>query len=160
MDKTMHILVVDDNMENLRLVSGHLLEKGHKIALATSGEEALHLLEKTEFDLILLDIMMPGMDGIELCHRIKQCPDWMDLPIIFLTARDDTLDLVEGFKMGAADYITKPFVREELLVRVDNHLQLKLARDQLKRTASELRSSRNSYMRHLLELANYIETKR
>jgi two-component system, sensor histidine kinase and response regulator len=153
MEKQHYILVVDDNLENLRVVSSHLQEKGYHIALATSGLNALRILEDTKIDLILLDIMMPEMDGFEVCDRIMEDPDLKEIPVIFLTAKNNSEDVVKGFRKGGVDYITKPFNREELLVRVSNHLELKDVRDQLASTAAELKSSRNEYMRIVLELA-------
>lgn len=153
MEKQHYILVVDDNLENLRVVSSHLQKNGYKIALATSGAKALKILEDTKIDMILLDVMMPEMDGFEVCDRIKEVPDLKEIPVIFLTAKNNSEDVVKGFRRGGVDYITKPFNREELLVRVSNHLELKDARDLLAQSAAELKSSRNEYMRQLLELA-------
>ena len=153
MKKQHYILVVDDNLENLRVVSSHLKEKGYQIALAHNGFSALKVLEETKIDLILLDIMMPEMDGFEVCDRIKEDPDLKEIPVIFLTAKNNSEDVVRGFRKGGVDYITKPFNREELLARLSNHLELKDVQDLLAQTAAELKSSRNEYMRHLLELA-------
>jgi PleD family two-component response regulator len=100
------LLVVDDNYENLRVVSNFLKEKKYKIALAEDGLNALKILSSNKIDLILLDIMMPDMDGFEVCKRIKDKDESRDIPIIFLTARTDTDDIVKGFHMGGVDYIT------------------------------------------------------
>lgn len=120
----MQILVVDDNQANLKVVGNVLKELGYKITLALSGENALKIIDEHEIDLILLDIMMPEMDGFEVCKIIKASKEHHDIPVIFLTAKNQTTDLVEGFKAGGVDFITKPFSREELIVRVNNHLEL------------------------------------
>jgi two-component system, sensor histidine kinase and response regulator len=133
------ILVVDDNLENLKVVGNILKEQHYKIAIAKSGEEALHLLESMRPVLILLDIMMPKLDGFETCRIIKSKKEWSDIPIIFLTARTEVNDVVTGFSLGAVDYLTKPFNAAELIVRVKNHIDLKRARETMARQADELR---------------------
>ncbi len=153
----MHILVVDDNPENLRVVSTYLREKGYRIALAMNGEEAFDVLAGNAVDLVLLDVMMPGMDGFEVCHKLKKDKELADIPVIFLTARDETDDVVQGFRIGGVDYITKPFRKEELYARVNNHLQLKMARDMLRKHADTFKSSRNELMRQLMELARIFD---
>ena len=122
------ILVVDDNQENLKVVSNFLKEMNYKIALALDGDSALQIVRENKIDLILLDIMMPGMDGFEVCKILKEKPETKDIPIIFLTARSESLDIVKGFQLGGVDYITKPFNREELIIRVRNHIELSLSR--------------------------------
>lgn len=126
-----HILVVDDSSENLRVVGNLLKEKGYKIALAEDGESALKILDQQRIDLILLDIMMPTMDGFEVCSRIKANQNLSDIPVIFLTASRETQDLVTAFKAGGVDYLQKPFIREELLARIDNHIELAAARNRI-----------------------------
>jgi two-component system sensor histidine kinase/response regulator len=118
------LLIVDDNMLNLQLTAGLLKEEGYLISLAQDGQAALSQLEHMLPDLILLDIMMPGMDGFEVCRILKKDPKLFEIPVIFLTAKKETEDLAEGFNVGGVDYITKPFIREELIVRVKNHLEL------------------------------------
>lgn len=124
------ILVVDDNQENLKVVSSFLKEH-YKIALALNGSTALKILEQIPVDLILLDIMMPEMDGYEACSSIKSIPAYKQIPIIFLSAKDNKEDIVQGFKLGAVDYVTKPFNREELLMRVSNHIDLYFSHQKL-----------------------------
>lgn len=131
MNKEIYILVVDDNQENLRVVSSFLQEKDYKIALALNGKSALEILENNPIDLILLDIMMPEMDGFEVCRIIKKNKATSEIPLIFLSAKDQTEDIVQGFTIGAVDYITKPFHRDELLVRVKNHLDLYFAKKEI-----------------------------
>jgi two-component system, sensor histidine kinase and response regulator len=125
------ILVVDDNQDNLKVVSNFLKEMGYQIALSLGAQDAMKILLENEIDLILLDIMMPEVDGFTLCRQIKTEERLKDIPIIFLTARTDTADLVEGFKVGGVDYITKPFQKEELIVRVQNHIELAHSRKQI-----------------------------
>ena len=131
MDTLIHILVVDDNHENLRVVSNFLKEQKYKIALATDGNSALEVLEKNPIDLVLLDVMMPGMDGYEVCRQIKENKKLAEIPIIFLTARNNPEDIVAGFEAGGVDYLTKPFIRDELLIRVKTHIELSLSRKKL-----------------------------
>lgn len=118
------ILVVDDNPTNLQLVGQMLKREGFQISVAKDGQTALNQLSSNTFDLVLLDIMMPEMDGIETCKRIKSTEKLKDIPVIFLTAKTHPEDIVEGFQAGGVDYITKPFSEAELLARVNTHLEL------------------------------------
>ena len=131
------ILVVDDQAANLRVVSTVLARKQYEVQVATNGEEALALAEAAPPDLILLDMMMPGMDGFGLLDEIKQRPQLLRVPVVFLTSAQDRDLLLRAFDAGAVDYVTKPFMPEELLARVHAHLSLKLARDRLERIAQE-----------------------
>ena len=124
------ILAVDDTPENLDVVRG-ILTPGYTVRAATSGKMALKIIEKQEPDLILLDIMMPDMDGYEVCRRLKENNQTKDIPVIFLTAMDQTTDEAEGFELGAADYITKPVNPRILEARVKTHVSLKSAMDDL-----------------------------
>jgi sigma-B regulation protein RsbU (phosphoserine phosphatase) len=123
------ILIVDDIGKNIQVLGSILLTEGYAISYATNGRQALEMVESEAFDLILLDIMMPEMDGFEVCRRIKLMPGKKNTPIIYLTARTQKQDIVEGLNTGAVDYITKPFNSAELKARVATHLQLKEARD-------------------------------
>ena len=131
------ILVVDDQPANLRAVSALLTRHGCEVVTAGNGEEALALAEAQVPDLLLLDMMMPGMDGFELLERIQQHPELRKLPAIFLTAAQDREMLLRAFAVGAVDYVTKPFIPEELLARVTAHVGLKLTRDRLERVARQ-----------------------
>lgn len=122
------VLIVDDNKENLKVVSNYLKREGYEIALSLNAEGAYAILEENEIDLILLDVMMPGEDGYTFCRRIKKEERYNEIPVIFLTAMSDTENLVEGFKAGGVDYITKPFRKEELLARVKSHVELSKAK--------------------------------
>ena len=119
------ILVVDDNPANLRLMSSVLREAGYAVRVAPGGPQALESVNARLPDLILLDIRMPDMDGFEVCERLKAEPQSRDVPVIFLSALQDSADKLRGFAVGAVDYITKPFVAEEVLVRVQTHLALR-----------------------------------
>ncbi len=121
---TKSILIVDDNPMNLLLTSKVLENNGYLTRTADDGKSALIEIEKEIPSLILLDVMMPEMDGFEACRIINKNEKWNEIPIIFLTANAQTENLVEGFEAGGVDYITKPFKSEELLVRVKNHLEL------------------------------------
>lgn len=132
------ILIVDDQTTNLKILSS-VLSRKYSLSLANSGPNALKYLEDNKPDLILLDVMMPEMDGYEVCSIIKQNEQIKDIPIIFLTAKTDIEDVVKGFDCGAVDYITKPFNITELLVRVRNHIYLQQARKMLKLANDELK---------------------
>jgi len=127
------ILVVDDTPLNIQSLVATLKPIGYQILVATNGKQALEVMEKIRPDLVLLDIMMPEMDGFEACERIKANPEWQSIPVIFLTARTETADLVRGFELGAVDYVNKPFNAHELLARVRTHLTV----DQLRLSLAE-----------------------
>ena len=119
------ILLVDDNPTNLKVLSGAMAESGWTILVATDGERALKQAEYALPDLILLDVMMPGITGFETCMRLKSNPTTQEIPVIFITALDEPIDKVKGLNLGAVDYITKPFQQEEVLARVGVHLKLR-----------------------------------
>lgn len=126
------ILVVDDNLENLRLLGSILELKGYKTVMALNAGEAFDFLREGRPELILLDIMMPEMDGFAAAKKIRGTQELKGIPIIFLTARNETEDIVRGFEAGAVDYITKPFNPPELLARIRTHIELKRARDEIR----------------------------
>ena len=132
------ILAVDDNPANLEVLSDYLTEFGFTVLLKQDGGKALELLQRKLPDLILLDILMPGLDGFETCHRLKQNPDTKDIPVIFMSALTDTVDKIKGFELGAVDYITKPFQYEEVLARVKAHLTIQHLQRDLQRKNHEL----------------------
>jgi diguanylate cyclase (GGDEF)-like protein len=125
------ILVVDDVTKNLQLVMEILEQIGYETTFATSGKKALERLETVKPDLILLDLMMPDMGGLEVCEILKADPQYQKIPVIFLTASNEQESLIDAFAKGAVDYVTKPFHSAELLARVRTHLELKQARDAL-----------------------------
>jgi class 3 adenylate cyclase len=116
------ILIVDDTPANIQSLAAILKSKGYQISAATNGKQAFEVLARVQPDLILLDVMMPEMDGFETCRRLKADERWRDIPIIFLTAKTETADIVQGFELGAVDYVAKPFNTHELLARVNTHL--------------------------------------
>ncbi len=131
------ILVVDDQPANVQTVGTLLAQRGYEVVTAHSGKEALQRCEETPPDLILLDMRMPGMDGFEVCSHLKARVDTATVPIVFLTAASERASVVRGFSAGAVDYVTKPFVEEELLARVKTHVALKRMHDDLTRVARE-----------------------
>ena len=139
MDEKKNIFIVDDIEENLQVIGTILKENNLNISFARNGTQAIAGIEKKLPDLILLDITMPDIDGFEVCGKLKANPATEDIPIIFLTARTQTEEIVRGFRTGAVDYVTKPFNKEELLARVSTHLQLKEARDIISRQNEELK---------------------
>ncbi|MCP4686680.1 MAG: response regulator, partial [Desulfobacterales bacterium] len=122
--KRKSVLVVDDNLQNLQYLGNILEENGFEPTLTRSGPRALKFLEHETPDLILLDIMMPEMDGYEVCKIIKEDVAVKDIPVIFITAKTETDDIVKGFDAGGVDYITKPFNSAELLARVRTHIEV------------------------------------
>lgn len=118
------ILLVDDVPENLQLLGNTLQEENYEIAVASCGADALNFVNEVQPDLILLDVMMPDMDGYEVCRRLKKMPQSSTIPVIFITARVETEDIVRGFEAGGVDYVTKPFKPAELKARVRTHIQL------------------------------------
>ncbi|MDA3819202.1 MAG: hybrid sensor histidine kinase/response regulator [Candidatus Delongbacteria bacterium] len=132
MHKNTKILIVDDIPKNIQVVAKNLQNAGYDISYAQNGKRALALCDEVDFDLILLDIMMPDMDGFEVCTRLKQQPKFQDLPVIFLTAKTDSDCITRAFEVGGVDYISKPFKTAELMARVKNHLTLQEQKRQLK----------------------------
>lgn len=132
------ILIVDDNKKNLQVLGNILHEKNYKVAMALDGPSALKLVPKINPDLIVLDIMMPGMDGFEVCSQLKASVETKKIPIIFLTAKIDLEDIVKGFRVGGSDYVTKPFKKEELLARIETHIELIENRKQIEQQNQQL----------------------
>ena len=131
--KPASILIVDDTPANLQVLSGMLEDRGYVTRPVTSGKMALQAAQNDPPNLILLDITMPGMDGYEVCARLKADEKLKDIPVIFISALHETLDKVKGFGVGAADYVTKPFQFEEVLARVETHLNLRRLQVELER---------------------------
>lgn len=119
------ILIIDDNPTHLAILSDYLISDGFNTLISQNGEDAVLQAEKEQPDLILLDILMPGIDGFEICHRLKEQPATQEIPIIFMTALADVEDKLKAFKVGGVDYITKPLQLPEVLVRINVHLTLK-----------------------------------
>jgi two-component system sensor histidine kinase/response regulator len=153
-NKIFKILVVDDNMKNIKVLGNILREKKYIIGYAVDGLQAVELLIKdNDYDLVLLDVDMPVMNGYEACETIKMSEKLKEIPVIFLTAFNDNHKILKGFDIGAQDYITKPYNAQELLKRVDTHLQLKYKTDQLKMMNSILEQKVNERTKELT-LAN------
>jgi signal transduction histidine kinase len=132
------VLVVDDVPDNVQFLASRLRNKGFQVAAASNGIDALAAVAAVKPDLILLDVQMPEMDGFEVCQRLKANDETASIPVIFLTARTEIEDVLEGFNVGAVDYVGKPFQMAELLTRVRTHLELKYSQDLLRRTNVEL----------------------
>jgi putative two-component system response regulator len=132
MDLKYQILIVDDVADNIQVAMNILQEENYDFSFAVSAEDAYALLEHNHFDLVLLDVMMPGIDGFELCEMMKNKEALRDIPVIFLTAKADIDSISRGFAVGGVDYIIKPFQAEELIIRVRNHLELYTAKEILK----------------------------
>jgi two-component system, sensor histidine kinase and response regulator len=130
---TKTILIVDDMPANLGVLTSHLERQGYLALIAQDGEEGLQRAEFAQPDLVLLDVMMPGMDGFETCRKLKAGPRTRDIPVIFMTALTDTADKLTGFAAGGVDYVTKPLNGAEVLARIDTHLTLYGLRQQLAR---------------------------
>ncbi len=144
------LLLVDDHQENLTVLKAVLKNQGYDLVTALNGKEALHQVTLFDFDLILLDIMMPELDGYEVCQILKADPDTVGVPIIFITAKTDFESVVKGYELGAVDYVTKPFNPAILRVRIKNHLRLRQAELDLKRSVASLEQ----------EMAHRVEVER
>ena len=130
--------MVDDTPANIGVILTYLRDQGFKMLVAEDGESAIEQVEYIKPDLILLDVMMPGIDGFQTCALLKQNPDTKNIPVIFMSALNETVDKVKGFQVGAVDYITKPFQQEEVLARINTHLRLERLQRELKTTNSNL----------------------
>ncbi len=140
--ENMKVLLVDDNATNLDVLRNTLSPEGYQLAVARDGKKALDIVTGFQPDLILLDIMMPGMDGYQVCEQLKADEKNVDIPIIFITAKIEPADILKGFAVGCVDYMTKPFNRAEVCARVNTQLRLRASQQQLK----ELNQQKN----HLL----------
>lgn len=125
------LLIVDDTPENIGVLFDCLADHNFKIFVAENGSDALEIAKEKLPDLILLDILMPGIDGFETCRQLKNIPQTQDIPVIFMTALSETSDKVKGFQLGAVDYVTKPFQQEEVLARINTHLTIRQLQNQL-----------------------------
>jgi len=134
------LLVVDDVATNIDILLG-VLSEDYIVRVATDGPDALDSVRRAVPDLILMDVMMPGMDGFEVCRRLKDDPTTHGIPVIFITALDEIMDKVKGFSVGGVDYVTKPFQPEEVLARVGLHLEIRRQKLELHRQKSELQQS-------------------
>ncbi|HEX2936289.1 MAG TPA: response regulator [Bacteroidales bacterium] len=151
------ILVVDDHKPNVDIVIGILKSENYNIIPAYSGHEALEKIKTLPVDLILLDIMMPKMNGFEVCKRIREDVKYKDIPIIFLSALDEPEDIVLGFTLGGNDYLSKPFRKEELIARVKNYIELKKAKDMIKKQLNDLKEANRFILGVLHQYSKYVE---
>ncbi|MBN2861950.1 MAG: response regulator [Bacteroidales bacterium] len=151
------ILIVDDNPQNVQVLGKLLQESNYEIEFATNGKAALEWLITRQFDLILLDLNMPGMSGFEVCSKIRSNPDWINVPVIFLSAESDRESILKGFELGAQDYITKPFDGRELLARVRTHLALKDSLENLEKLNKSLEEKVLERTRQLKEVNDKLE---
>jgi len=145
-NSSFHILIVDDLPENLQLLMSILSNEAYEIHVAQSGAEAVEKAHSIIPDLILLDIMMPGMDGFKTCQALKASKSTADIPVIFLTALTDTVDVVKGFEKGGVDYITKPFESAELLARVRTQLDIRSKENEIRQLSQAVEQSPASVM--------------
>ncbi|CAG0949769.1 partial Response regulator PleD, partial [Anaerolineae bacterium] len=146
------ILIVDDIPTNLEVLMQFLEGAGYEGLVATDGESAIEQVEYAPPDVILLDVMMPGIDGFETCRRLKANPVSSDIPVIFMTALSDTVDKVRGFELGAEDYITKPLHQEEVVARVTAHLTLHRQKQEIQ----ALRQQERLYYERLAKIKDNI----
>lgn len=137
-ERTFDILIVDDMVENIRFLSDFLTERRYQVRKAINGKTALMAIRAFPPDLILLDINMPDLNGYEVCRQLKADPKTQSIPIIFLSAADETEDKVQAFRVGGVDYITKPFQLEEVLTRVRSQLTIQMLQAQLAACQQEL----------------------
>jgi CheY-like chemotaxis protein len=158
MNQTPLILIVDDEPQNQKVLGSTLKKGGYSLILADNGTQALDLLKNKKPHLILLDIMMPGMDGFEVCKKIKQDATTKDIPVIFMTAHSETEKVIKGFQLGAIDYVTKPFKSEELVSRVKTHLKLKATEEQLRQKVKELETANRAKSEFLANMSHEIRT--
>ena len=135
------ILIVDDTHENLKILGNILTGQGYKVAFADSGLQCLQIARKIIPDLILLDIAMAGIDGFETCQRLKEESATSEIPIIFLTAKTGSTDIVKSLDIGAIDYVAKPFNNRELLSRVKNHIEFKRNRELLEKEVEQRKAA-------------------
>jgi len=143
--KNFLILVVDDSQKNIQLLGTLLENHKYSITAALNGYHAIEQANKLIPDLILLDVMMPGIDGFAVCNKLKESPSTSEIPIIFITAKTDSEDIVKGFNCGCADYVTKPFKQDELISRVGTHLKLNKQKQMLIKLNSDLKKSEEKY---------------
>ncbi len=143
------VLIVDDVPDNIQVLAVFLAERGFEVEIALNGRSALEVMQSIKPDLILLDIMMPGMDGYEVCSIIKSREETRNIPVIFLTAKTDIDDIVKAFECGGVDFISKPFNKLELYARVKTHLELKFARETIENNASLI----NEINKELIEIS-------
>src|SRR6476619_6232254 len=140
------VLIIDDNLQNREVAEGHLVSAGYQAIQADGGEQGLMMLEEHRPDLVLLDVLMPGMDGFETCRQIRMLPVVGDTPVLFLTALGDLGTHKQALDSGADDFLTKPINRTELLIRVRSLLRIKQMSDELKRNYDVIRAQHDALL--------------
>lgn len=144
------LLIVDDNLKNLKVLLGLLKDRGFNIIVAQNGEEALERASHWLPDIILLDVMMPGLDGFEICHRLKANETTREIPIIFMTALTDVESKLKGFELGGVDYVTKPVEYQEVMARLKAHLTIRWLQQDLVEKNAELQA-KNEQLQQALD---------
>ena len=160
--KKSSILLVDDTTANLEILVAFFTKQGFTVSVAVDGESALEQLNQDQPDLILLDVMMPGIDGFETCRRLKAKKETADIPVIFMTALSETMDKVKGFSLGAVDYVTKPIQHEEVLARVNTHLTLRSLQREMEKVNEQLEqrvTERTSELRSALSEVEQLKSR-
>jgi len=152
------LLIVDDIPTNLKVLFSYLKELGFKVRVARDGEDAIAQVTHSQPDLILLDVMMPKMDGFETCRRLKACEATSHIPIIFMTAKTEIVDKVKGFELGAVDYVTKPIQQEEILARITAHLTIRNQHKLLQQQNQEIEAKNTELQLHNAELEAFAHT--
>ena len=132
METNSKILIVDDIPKNIQMAMNILKNEGYKMFYAKSGEMALSLVEEHDFDLILLDIMMPDVNGFDVCTKLKSNNRTKNIPLIFLSGKDSSQDIEQAYEYGGIDYVIKPFITIELITKVNSYVRLKILEDKLK----------------------------
>ncbi len=152
------ILIVDDNPQNLQVLGNLLLEEKYEIEFAINGEATLDWLKNRQFDLILLDINMPGMNGFEVCNIIRSDKKMCDVPVIFLSAEAERESILKGFEVGAQDFVIKPFDSRELLARVKTQLDLKSKTEKLEKVNEWLGKKIDTWIRVSLKKSSNVDS--
>ena len=145
------ILIVDDEPSNIQLIGKILKKLKHSVAYVLNGKSAIEIVKEKKFDLILLDIMLPDIDGFEVCRVLMENEETREIPVIFITARSEIENVIRGFKVGGVDYVTKPFNELELTARISNQLELKAQKDQLKEYVNALNNDSKNGLRFVSE---------
>lgn len=152
------ILIVDDVVGNIQIVGNLLIENGYNISVSVNGRQALNTARKIKPDLILLDVVMPEIDGFEVCSELKKDQNTKNIPVIFLTSKNEITDIVKGFAVGGADFITKPFQKQEVIARIESQIEIKYSRDLLIERSEEIKSLNDKLNYELSIAAEYFSS--
>lgn len=154
-DATPHLLVVDDSPRNIQYLGAVLRDEGYMVSVALDGQQALDRAHTLHPDLVLMDVMMPEMDGLEVCRRMKSDPDLSGIPVIFISAKGAPEDIIEGLSVGGVDYIRKPFQAAEVMQRVKTHLRLSELSQELARRVAEAEAAQQEVLKVSREYASF-----